>query len=344
MKNLINYEGFNPPINDLDFILDRTGGELRELDDKNILITGATGFIGKWIIESLIRIREFKNINFNISILSRNVSYKNFMDQKGINFILGDIVTFKLPKINYDFVIHGAAPSTILTGGSDQQLVKNIIECGTQNLLDQLSFQNSKPNFLFLSSGAVYGKSNSNEPLLETLDVENRSLIRTPYGDGKLYAEKLIKLATDSNIINGCSPRLFAFSGPYLSLNEHFAFGNFILNAVKNQPFIVKGNPYTQRSYLYISELINWIFKSLISPTTLPLNFGGEVQISIQELAQKISKLTTNAPVVIDEKSAYSPPSFYFPDISNTKKIYKIEQEIFIDQQITKFYKWAKMI
>ena len=330
------------PSLDIEFILSSLDRESDSLSGKNILVTGATGFIGKWIIETLINIRNIKKIKLEISVLSRNMNYRNYLEHLGINFILGDIVDFSLPKTTFDFIIHGAAPTVLSKGGHDQNNVKRIIINGTQNLLDQISYQDSKANFLFLSSGAVYGKSNLDLPFLESSIDLNKPSFRTLYGDGKLIAENLIQSATESNIISGCSPRLFGFSGPHLSLNEHFAFGNFVFNALRSEPFLVRGNPLTQRSYLHVSELVIWIFKSLLSPTVLPINFGSDEPVSIKDLAQIFSDLTTKKPLIFADNNSILAPSYYYPNTARAKQLYNVRQEITLEQQIIKFYNWAR--
>lgn len=110
-------------------IISRLGADVQDLDNKTILITGGTGFFGRWLLQILCSLIVDKNFKINVYVVTRNP--KKFLEQnlehpfdENINFICGDVVNFKLPNIKIDYLIHMATTAATETFGGEDQLKK----------------------------------------------------------------------------------------------------------------------------------------------------------------------------------------------------------------------------
>ena len=248
----------------------------------SILLTGGTGFFGKNIL------RKLKD-DVNLTILSRdpdkfvNKFPELIKDSNNVAFIKGDIRDFKLsPDIEFDYVIHGATEASAKLEKENPQEMYSVILDGTKHLLNQITGRGVK-RLLFISSGGVYGRQ---QPELSHIPETYSPSPLTSYGKGKLEAERLCLGSGISTSIARC----FAFAGPYLPLDTHFAIGNFILNGIRNEPIIIKGDGSPYRSYMYADDLVEWLWAILINGKIGEVyNVGSEEAISIADLAHLVS-------------------------------------------------------
>lgn len=257
----------------------------------NILLTGGTGFFGKNIL------RKIDSSNIKITILSRNPDnfineFPELLEGHKVSFIKGDIRNFILPSCEeYDYVIHCATEASAKLEKENPHEMYSVIVEGTKHLLKQISGR-GVGRLLFVSSGGVYGRQS---PDLLNIPESYPPNPITSYGKGKLVAENL---CLESGIPTSIA-RCFAFVGPYLPLDTHFAIGNFILNGLRNEPIIIKGDGTPYRSYMYANDLVDWLWTILLKGKSGEVyNVGSEEEISIADLAHLISSCFTPSPEV----------------------------------------------
>lgn len=262
----------------------------KDSEQLNIFLTGGTGFFGKNIL------RKLKD-DVNLTILSRDPDkfvnkFPELLKGDNVTFIRGDIRDFKLsPDMEFDYVIHGATEASAKLEKENPQEMYSVILDGTKNLLKQIAGRGVN-RLLFISSGGVYGKQS---PELSHIPETYSPSPITSYGKGKLEAEKLCLASGIETVIARC----FAFVGPYLPLDTHFAIGNFLLNGLKNEPIIIKGDGSPYRSYMYADDLVEWLWAILIKGKVgEDYNVGSEEAISIADLAHLVSSCFTPSPKV----------------------------------------------
>lgn len=290
---------------DLDAILKHTRSLWEEFRNKHIFITGGTGFFGYWLLESFSHANHALQLNAHVTVLTRNANtfkekFPVLANQPFIHYHEGDIRTFEFPAISFNYIIH-AGNSTHPDIDEKEQL--STIVDGTERTLD-LAKQCEASKFLLVSSGAVYGK----QPLTVSHLQEDMPFVRSEkesaYIKGKRLAEKLAEEYADHFSIK--IARCFAFVGPLLPLDSHFAIGNFIQAFLQNQPVHVK-NANTWRSYLYAADLMIWLWTILVRGESLrPYNVGSDKAINMAELAKLVSP-TGSISINLGEESRYIP-------------------------------------
>ena len=168
---------------------------------------------------------------------------------------------------------------------------------------------------MFVSSGAVYGSQQAD---LELIPEAFPCHPCSEYGIAKLEAEQMCI----SSGIHTLLPRCFAFVGPYLNRNIHFAIGNFICDALNNDIIEIKGDGTPQRSYMYADDLVRWLFTIMEhGQNGRPYNVGSDEAISILELAKTVRDVLKSkaeirvASTPLDDHK----PSRYIPSIERAK-------------------------
>lgn len=296
-----------------------------ELRGSRILLTGGTGFVGKWLLGSLLAADRIHHLGVQVCVLTRDPIgftelHPELASGSGVEFVKGDICHIAQVLIGRSFthVIHAATEASAKLNREDPLRMIDTIVNGTLELLRLLA--SAPPHkLLFVSSGAVYGPQPANLTGLP----EDWSGGPDPLGAGCAYheakrlAEQLCAAAARSQGLPHVGfARLFAFVGPYLPLDTHFAIGNFIRDALAGKTITLSGDGSTVRSYLYAADMAAWIWASLLRGAHLrPYNIGSSHAVSTAELAHCVAHFAEPAvPVDIRGKPNGQPIDRYVPN------------------------------
>lgn len=339
----------NPLANDLDFILSQTKDLWEEIRGKRIFITGGTGFFGCWLLESFCWANRVLGLSAEAWVLTRNpegfkAKCPHIVSDKSIILYKGNISDFLFPSGNFPFIIHASA---ILNEYNITKMLATIIQ-GTHRTLE-FARQAGTKKFLLTSSGAVYGRQ---PPEIDQLTENYHGAPDTMdpqwlYGECKRCAESLCAIYSKNFSIEMKIARCFAFVGPYLPLDIHFAIGNFIRDVLKGGPVIVEGDGTPFRSYLYAADLAVWLWKILFKGKDMrPYNVGSSSQICIKELANKIAVFSNPASSVIikTKKKLKNPIDRYVPNTIRAKKELHLSDSVPIDDAIRRTIHWNKSL
>lgn len=260
------------------------------LSGARIFMTGGTGFIGRWMLEALAR----SGVDAEVTLLSRDPdSFAERVPHLAARFrlVAGDVTSFAVPG-DYTHVIHAATDASAALNASDPRRMFDTIVQGTRNALDLATA--SEARFFFLSSGAIYGA----QPQQVAHVAEDWRGGPDPcdplsaYGEGKRAAEMLCAIYANQFGLDIVNARIFALLGPLLSLDIHFAAGNFIRDAMHGRTIRVVGSGEAIRSYLYAADLTVWLWTLLIAGEPGAVcNVGSEEAVSIADLARRIATL-----------------------------------------------------
>ena len=338
---------------DLEHIIKYAGDILEEFRNKKIFITGGTGFFGIWILETLAWANAKLNLNIEAVVLTRNV--KNFkkkalhiVNNKSFSFIEDDIINCKYPKQKFNYVIHAAADSVIKYDNINSISAFDDIVEGTRHVLD-FAVSCKANNILYVSSGAVYGKQPYNLSHIpeDYMGAPDLTSLNSVYAEGKRTAEMLCTLYSNKYNLPIKIARCFAFVGPYLPLDKHFAIGNFIGNLIENKPIIIRGDGTPVRSYLYVSDLVIWLLTILIKgKNCYPYNVGSEEEVSIEKLAKIIAKFA-KIPLDIEIKTRKSNLNIidrYVPSTKRAQDELKLKQIVDLENSIYKTKKFVELL
>lgn len=313
---------------DLKYILSNTKDLWGELKNKRIFITGGTGFIGRWLLESFVWANEKLKLNATAVVLTRNPDRfrkkaAQLVSNKAIKLLKGDIRSFVFPKGKFDFIIHAAAENRF-TPDALERYESNVL--GTRRVLDFARKCGAK-KFLYTSSGAVQNTE-----------------INFVYGQSKRISEFFCVHYAQKFGIKIKIARCFAFVGPYLPLNINYAAGNFVRDALAGKPIKVKTNNRVYRSYLYAADLTIWLWNILFKGQSCrPYNVGSAKSLTVLDLAKKVKRvLKVRSKIIIEKKVAHPEIQRYVPNISRAEKELGLKQRIGLDEGIRRmadFYK-----
>jgi nucleoside-diphosphate-sugar epimerase len=288
-----------------------------------ILITGGTGYFGKSILAYLgdnnLDIEEVYILSRNPKKLANDFNLKNFSFK--ITLVAHDIERPIVFDKYVDFVIHAATT----VGLQDSLETKKVVIDGTENVLKYCVRKNIR-RLLYISSGAIYGSQPIGIKKINENYISNNQS-RTVYGDSKYEAEKLCKLYYNNYDLDFVIARGFAFVGPYLPIDTHFAIGNFIYNCLRNEDIIIRGDGKTVRSYMFSDDLACWLFKILLNGKSgEAYNIGSDFPITIYDLAKTCKEIAGSKSKIIFENSANNKIiDYYVPDITKAKKMLNLE-------------------
>ena len=319
--------------------------------DLTFFITGGTGFFGIWFLMSFVHINRKMNLNSKFIILTRNKSkflsrHPNFSEFHELVFVEGDIVDFKYFEEKVDYIIHAATEASVeLNLKQPMVMFKTIVE-GTNRVLDFARIKCVK-GLLYVSSGAVYGvQPDSIENMYESFlggPATNDS--KSVYGESKRMAEVLCSVFYTHYGVPIKVARCYAFLGPFLPLDSHFAAGNFINNVLRGEDIVIKGDGSAMRSYMYPTDLLTWLWKILFKgAVNEPYNVGSDKSISIFDLAKLICERQGNqgTNVMINTPSAGQLSNRYVPSIFKAKEDLNLVLNVSLDEAIDRtvtFYK-----
>jgi len=263
----------------------------------SLLIIGGSGFFGKSILDGYKRgLLSPWGIDL-IYVFARNADRLNNEAPElmgpSIRLVNGDITSCKeLPVA--DYVIHAAASTDAANYLSQPEVEKKNIQAGTYNYCELAKKFHQNSRIVYCSSGAVYGQ----QPLeidkisedYEGGALTEMSLTKQDYAAAKQDAEKAI-INLGKQGLSVSIARCFAFMGPYLPRDQHFAIGNFIEDGLNNRPIQVKAEHLVYRSYLYADDLVQWLMRICeIGDSHCPIfNVGSDKAFEIRDIAKLIS-------------------------------------------------------
>ena len=291
---------------DVAAVLARTQSLWPDLKNETVFVTGATGFFGIWLLETLLAANREFSLNCRVIGLSRDperftTKAPHLAADPAISWIAGDVKSFAFPADSITHIIHAATEASAKLNLENPQAMFDVCVQGTRRVL-ALAEEKQPARMLFTSSGAVYGRqppelSHVPEDFTggpDPLDPRNA------YAEGKRAAEQLCAIA--------CLPspagaglhitiaRCFAFVGPHLPLDAHFAIGNFIRDALAGGPIRVNGDGTPYRSYLYAADLAEWLFTILLRGAAgRAYNVGSDEAVSIRDLAHRVAGAAARA-------------------------------------------------
>jgi len=293
-----------------------------------LLLTGGTGFFGKALLRHFLA--NTVPIVSSVVVVSRNPdpfleAYPEFSENPQISFLQGNIQQRDTLPWGHSFthVLHAATDSTIGPSLTPLQRYDQIVD-GTRNILD-LAVATGARRFLLTSSGGIYGRQPADLAAIPEDWPGSPPLAEpsTAYSQAKRAAEHLCALVGEQHGLETVVARCFAFVGPDLPLNVHFAIGNFIRDALTADAITVSGDGTPLRTYLHQSDLAHWLLTLLDHGRPGQAhNVGSDEVISIAALAHLVRDiLAPEKPVhILGQPNPGAARNRYVPDIRKAQQ------------------------
>lgn len=339
----------NPLSADLDHIVEHLRPLADDLRGARIFITGGTGFFGCWLLESFAWANDRLDLGAQAMVLTRNVDAfqkkaPHLAGRSDIKFHPGNVCDFSFPSGRFSHVIHAANPTSAKLNEADPASMLDVILSGTTRTL-AFSAHCGAGKFVLTSSGAVYGLhigERTHEGAEYSVCGAGR-LANWAHAEGKRLSELMCVLHGRRDGIEIKLARCFAFVGPYLPLDEHFAIGNFIRDALAGGPIVVKGDGTPIRSYLYAADLAIWLWWILLrGKDGLAYDVGSDKPFTIAQTAAAVSRAVPgNVAVSVAQKPIPGQnPHRYIPDTSRAREELGLREWIGLDDGILRTARW----
>lgn len=333
---------------DLDAILSLTASLWPSLDGAHIFLTGGTGFIGCWLLETIRHADLTGRARVKVTVLTRHraafaIKAPHLASHPAFEWLEGDVCGFEFPPGRFTHLIHAATDASAHLNEHDPLRMFDTVVLGSRRALEFAATRHIG-KVLFLSSGAVYGRQPEGMPTVPEswLGAPACQDARHAYAEGKRAAEMLCSIFARQFGVRTTIARIFALLGPYLPLDIHFAAGNFIRDAMCGRPVIVQGNGLPERSYLYASDLTVWLLHLLVraNPGTA-YNVGSDAGISMRELARLTAdRLAHGAFEVLGANDAGWNTGRYVPDTGLIQRELGVGRTVPLSSAIERTARW----
>ncbi len=297
-----------------------------------ILITGAAGFLGSHLCQMLInKGHDVVGMDNFITGDPQNLAHLAGNDQ--FSFIRHDVSNFIFVPGKLDAVLHFASPASpnINSPYGYPNLPIQTMKAGalgTHNALGVAKANHAK--FLLASTSEIYGDP-LEHPQKETYwGHVDPTGPRSMYDEAKRFAEALTMSYNHYHDVDTRIVRIFNTFGPRMRLDDGRVIPNFIQQALRGEPLTIYGEGTQTRSFCYVSDLIEGIYRLLMSDEHTPVNIGNPVEMSMLELAESINETTNNKAGIIFKENMRlgNDPERRRPDITKAKKILDWEPNI----------------
>ena len=317
--------------------------DLEKLKNKEILITGGSGFVGIWITQLLLYLNDRFNFNIKLFLVARNENSEIssiIVNRKDVVFIKSDIRNLREFPNNLSYIIHAATSPDNRVYMSNPVESMDIIANGTKSVMENILQLEHLEKVVNLSSGQIYGAINSHSISEDDFGKLNSNSIAAIYPEAKRYAETLTNSYRSLHKVPVVQVRPFSFIGPYMSLNKPWAINSFIRDALKFKNIRILGNGKPIRSYMYPTDMALWILYILVhGKVGSAYNLGSDVGISLEEVALKIQDIIGSS-VNIDILNMNENCSEFVPNINHVKQELGLNIVVNIDETLKRSIDW----
>jgi len=302
------------------------------------LITGGAGFLGSHLCEYLLN--KGHQVICMDNLLTGNIANIEHLQGENFKFIKHDVTEYIFIAGEIDYILHFASPASPI---DYMQLPIQTLKVGSMGTHKALGLaKEKKATFLLASTSEVYG-----DPLVHPQPEEYWGNVnpvgpRGVYDEAKRFAEALTMAYHRIHGINTKIVRIFNTFGPRMRLKDGRAIPAFISQALMNKPLTVFGDGSQTRSFCYVDDTIEGIYRLLISDYNQPVNIGNPHEMTLLEMAQKIIELTNSQSSIEFHPLPVDDPKVRQPDISLAKRILNWEAKIPVEEGLRRTINWFR--
>ncbi len=292
-----------------------------------ILITGAAGFLGSHLCDRFLA-EGHEVIGMDNLLTGNTDNIAHLAGNEHFRFIKYDVTHYIYIEGPLDAVLHFASPASPIDYLMYPIQTLKVGALGTHNALGVA--KNKGARFLLASTSEIYG-----DPLVHPQTEDYAGNVDTigprgVYDEAKRFAEAITMAYHRTHGVDTRIVRIFNTYGPRMRLDDGRVVPNFIGQALRGEPLTVYGDGSQTRSFCYVSDLIEGIYRLLLSDYNDPVNIGNPTEMSILEFAQVVNELTGNpAGIVFEEgKRIAGDPQTRQPDITRARELLGWEPQV----------------
>ena len=283
---------------------------------KRILVTGGAGFLGSHLCERLVA-RGDEVICVDNLFTGRRANIDALLDHRSFEFIRHDVCDRQILEV--DEVYHLACPaSPIHYQRNPVQTIRTCVQ-GTLNVLDLA--REVRARVLIASTSEVYGEPQEHPQTEGYWGNVNPVGPRACYDEGKRCAESLAVSYARQYGVGVRIARIFNTYGPRMHENDGRVVSNFVLQALRNNPITMFGTGQQTRSFCYVDDLVEGFLRLMESDVADPVNLGNPEEVSMLELATRITSMTDSSSVMSFRPLPIDDPSRRCPDTTRARNL-----------------------
>jgi dTDP-glucose 4,6-dehydratase len=289
-----------------------------EFNGKKVLITGGAGFLGSHLCDRFIKEGYHVIAMDNLSTGSKN-NIEHLFPLEHFEFYFHDVTKFVHIPGKLDYILHFASPASPIDYLKMPIQTLKVGSLGTHNLLGLA--KEKKARFLIASTSEIYGDPDVHPQKEEYWGNVNPIGPRGVYDEAKRFMEAITMAYHTFHGVETRIVRIFNTYGPRMRLDDGRALPAFMKQAIEGHDITVFGDGSQTRSFCFVSDLIDGIYRLLFSDYVYPVNIGNPNEITIKQFAEEIIKLTGAKQKIIYQDLPVDDPKQRQPDISKAKEI-----------------------
>ena len=296
------------------------------------VVTGAAGFLGSHLTDLLLA-RGHKVIGIDNFITGTVANIAHLGGNPKFKFIEQDVTEFLFLDAPVNYVWHFASPASPFDYLNFPIQTLKVGSLGTHKALGLAMEKGAR--FLLASTSEIYG-----DPLVHPQTEDYWGNVnpigpRGCYDEAKRFAEAMTMAYHREHKVETRIVRIFNTYGPRMRLNDGRVVPSFISQALKNKPVTVFGKGRQTRSFCYVSDLIEGIYRLMMSGYGLPMNIGNAAEMTVLEFARQIIRATGSRSKIVFKPLPQDDPRQRQPDLTRAKKILGWSPQVQLDQGLT---------
>lgn len=289
-----------------------------KLNGKKVLITGGAGFLGSHLCDRFIKEGYHVIAMDNLSTGSKN-NIEHLFPLENFEFYFHDVTKFVHIPGKLDYILHFASPASPIDYLKMPIQTLKVGSLGTHNLLGLAKEKNAR--FLIASTSEIYGDPDVHPQKEEYWGNVNPIGPRGVYDEAKRFMEAITMAYHTFHGVQTRIVRIFNTYGPRMRLDDGRALPAFMKQAIEGHDITVFGDGSQTRSFCYVSDLVDGIYRLLLSDYVFPVNIGNPNEITIKQFAEEIIKLTGTKQKIVYQDLPTDDPKQRQPDITKAKEI-----------------------
>ena len=305
-----------------------------------VLITGGAGFLGSHLCDRFLA-EEHEVIAMDNLITGTTRNIEHLAGRDGFLFIKHDVTDYIYVEGSLDAILHFASPASPIDYLELPIQTLKVGALGTHKALGLAMAK--KAHFLLASTSEVYGDPLEHPQQEDYWGNVNPIGPRGVYDEAKRFAEALTMAYHRAHGVETRIARIFNTYGPRMRLDDGRVVPNFVGQALRDEPLTVYGDGSQTRSFCYVEDLIEGIYRLLLSDEVEPVNVGNPAEMSILDFAHLVNRLTGNkAGIVYEDYRIPDDPQVRQPDISKARQVLNWEPKVDLEEGLQKTIQWFR--